>query len=144
LLEALLGQAASLIAYRRRYRSDPELAAVTGLLVVDGTNPRSLRFQLDALLHDIGHLPEGIRASTQQALVADAAELASRVAAADPVTVARAGPDGHADQLARLIDSTRAGLSRLATGINLQYIAHVPGAQLPTGTLPDVPQEAAS
>ena len=54
LLEALLAQSASLIAYRRRYRSDPELGAVVGLLLLDAGNPRSLRFQLDALAHDLG------------------------------------------------------------------------------------------
>ena len=61
LLEAVLAQSASLIAYRRRYRSDPELGAVVGLLLLDAGNPRSLRFQLDALAHDLGHLPEGGR-----------------------------------------------------------------------------------
>ena len=70
LLEAVLAQSASLIAYRRRYRSDPELGAVVGLLLLDAGNPRSLRFQLDALAHDLGHLPEGGRSDARRAVAA--------------------------------------------------------------------------
>jgi uncharacterized circularly permuted ATP-grasp superfamily protein/uncharacterized alpha-E superfamily protein len=49
LAEALLGSNESLVAYRRRYRSDVERSAVLDLLVLDDTNPRGLAFQLDRL-----------------------------------------------------------------------------------------------
>jgi uncharacterized alpha-E superfamily protein len=39
----------SLVAYRRRYRSDVELAPVVDLLLFDGANPRSVAFQIDRL-----------------------------------------------------------------------------------------------
>ena len=49
LAEALLSSNESLVAYRRRYRSDVELHAVVDLLVHDDSNPRGLAFQLDRL-----------------------------------------------------------------------------------------------
>ncbi|MDH4145987.1 MAG: circularly permuted type 2 ATP-grasp protein, partial [Acidimicrobiia bacterium] len=49
LLEALLGLNESLVAYRRRHRSDVEAGAVAALLLTDVTNPRGLAFQLDSL-----------------------------------------------------------------------------------------------
>jgi uncharacterized circularly permuted ATP-grasp superfamily protein/uncharacterized alpha-E superfamily protein len=49
LAEAALSSNESLVAYRRRYRSDVDLDAVVELLVSDDTNPRSLTYQLDRL-----------------------------------------------------------------------------------------------
>ena len=49
LIEALLAGNESLVAYRRRYRSEVELDAVIDLLVNDDENPRGLAFQLDRL-----------------------------------------------------------------------------------------------
>lgn len=49
LAEALLSANESLVAYRRRRRSDVELGAVVDLLLRDDSNPRSVAFQLDRL-----------------------------------------------------------------------------------------------
>jgi uncharacterized alpha-E superfamily protein len=49
LIEAVLSSNESLVAYRRRYRSDVELEAVIDLLIRDDANPRGLAFQLDRL-----------------------------------------------------------------------------------------------
>ena len=49
LAEMLLSSNESLVAYRRRYRSDVDLHAVVDLLVHDDSNPRGLAFQLDRL-----------------------------------------------------------------------------------------------
>ena len=134
LLEAVLAQSASLIAYRRRYRSDPELSAVVELLLLDAGNPRSLRFQLDALAYDLGHLPEGGRTAARRAVAATAAALADRAGTADPGALVRSGPDGSTPALAELIETTVDGLSGLARSINLEYIAQVIAAPLPTDT----------
>jgi uncharacterized alpha-E superfamily protein len=135
LLEAVLAQSASLIAYRRRYRSDPELGAVVGLLLLDAGNPRSLRFQLDALAHDLGHLPEGGRSDARRAVATAASALAGSVAAADASTLVRPGPDGTAVGLAELVATTTDGLFDLARSINLEYIAQVIASPLPTDTV---------
>ncbi len=49
LADGLLGAHESLVAYRRRHRSDVDLDAVVDILVHDDTNPRSLAFQLDRM-----------------------------------------------------------------------------------------------
>jgi uncharacterized alpha-E superfamily protein len=49
LADAVLGANESLVAYRRRYRSEVDLTAVLDLLLRDDANPRSLAYQLDRL-----------------------------------------------------------------------------------------------
>jgi uncharacterized alpha-E superfamily protein len=49
LAEAVLGANESLVAYRRRYRSEVDFYAVLDLLLRDDANPRSLAYQLDRL-----------------------------------------------------------------------------------------------
>ena len=56
--ELVLASCESLVAYRRRYRSDVRAGALVDLLVVDDTNPRSLSFQLDRIVDDLTSLPE--------------------------------------------------------------------------------------
>jgi uncharacterized alpha-E superfamily protein len=58
LYETLLAACESLIAYRRRYRSDLELDALCDLLLGDDTNPRALAFQLDRITEDLAFLPD--------------------------------------------------------------------------------------
>ena len=48
----------SLVAYRRRYRSDVELDALCDLLLADDTNPRAMAFQLDRITEDLVFLPD--------------------------------------------------------------------------------------
>lgn len=48
-MEAMLAANESLVAYRRRYRSDVELAAACSLLITDPSNPRSLAGSLQRL-----------------------------------------------------------------------------------------------
>ena len=55
--ETLLACCESLVAYRRRYRSDIEVEALSSLLVTDHSNPRSLAFQADRLMADLRRLP---------------------------------------------------------------------------------------
>ena len=56
--ETLLTACESLVAYRRRYRSDVELDALCDLLLADDTNPRAMAFQLDRITEDLVFLPD--------------------------------------------------------------------------------------
>jgi uncharacterized circularly permuted ATP-grasp superfamily protein/uncharacterized alpha-E superfamily protein len=56
-LDTVLEACESLVAYRRRYRSDAVLSSVLDLLVSDDTNPRSVQFQLDRLRDHVYALP---------------------------------------------------------------------------------------
>ncbi len=62
----------SLVAYRRRYRSDVTLDALGDLLLADRDNPRSVRFQLDQLVVDLHDLPDRPVRRTQIAAVRSA------------------------------------------------------------------------
>ena len=56
LADAVLAANESLVAYRRRYRSDVDLDAVLDLLLRDDSNPRGLAFQLDRLREHVSAL----------------------------------------------------------------------------------------
>jgi uncharacterized circularly permuted ATP-grasp superfamily protein/uncharacterized alpha-E superfamily protein len=55
--DLVLGASESLVAYRRRYRSDVRLDSIEDLLVHDDSNPRSLAFQLDRINEHLAALP---------------------------------------------------------------------------------------
>ena len=56
-LELLLELADSTMTYRRRYHATPQLARVLDLLIADDSNPRSVVFQLRAVLDHLEVLP---------------------------------------------------------------------------------------
>jgi uncharacterized circularly permuted ATP-grasp superfamily protein/uncharacterized alpha-E superfamily protein len=56
--EFVLASTESLVAYRRRYRTDIELDSLLDLLVADDRNPRSLAFQVDRIREDLASLPD--------------------------------------------------------------------------------------
>jgi uncharacterized circularly permuted ATP-grasp superfamily protein/uncharacterized alpha-E superfamily protein len=98
LIEAVLAANESLVAYRRRYRSDVELHAVVDLLVRDDVNPRGLAFQLDRLREHLASLawPEGA-ALVEQAMRATFADVddvvvRGRRLAVDGLVLAARGP----------------------------------------------------
>jgi uncharacterized circularly permuted ATP-grasp superfamily protein/uncharacterized alpha-E superfamily protein len=98
LIEAVLAANESLVAYRRRYRSDVELRAVVDLLVRDDVNPRGLAFQLDRLREHLASLawPEGA-ALVEQAMRATFADVddvvvRGRRLAVDSLVLAARGP----------------------------------------------------
>ena len=56
--EIVLASCESLIAYRRRYRSDLRVDALVDLVVSDSSNPRSVAFQLDRIRDHHAALPQ--------------------------------------------------------------------------------------
>jgi uncharacterized circularly permuted ATP-grasp superfamily protein/uncharacterized alpha-E superfamily protein len=119
--ETLLACCESLVAYRRRYRSDIEVEALASLLITDPSNPRSLAFQLDRLMADLRRLPgeppegalQSLGAALERLLVADLGELLSP---------ARGRRSGLRAWLTALGDD----LEQVAEAVNLTYFAHVP------------------
>jgi uncharacterized circularly permuted ATP-grasp superfamily protein/uncharacterized alpha-E superfamily protein len=119
--ETLLACCESLVAYRRRYRSDIEVEALTSLLVTDPSNPRSLAFQVDWLMADLRRLPgpppdgalQPLGAVLERLLVADLGSLLA------PVRSRRMG-------LRAWLAAIGADLEQVAEAVNLTYFAHVP------------------
>ncbi len=78
-IEVLLAANESLVAYRRRHRSDVEMSAAIALLIHDETNPRSLKASIEQLTR---HVHEGgwdvgleLAAAAREALALPLAEL---------------------------------------------------------------------
>ena len=68
-LNWLLRLADSIVTYRSRYLARPEWLPVLDLLVLDGTNPRSVMFQANAIMADLAKL-EGIYGASGSGLFA--------------------------------------------------------------------------
>ena len=98
LSEVVLGANESLVAYRRRYRSDVDLDAVLDLLLRDDSNPRGLAFQLDRLRQHVAALawPQGVdlvqRASTAAIIEIDGRVAGDRRVALDSYVLAVRAP----------------------------------------------------
>lgn len=122
-VEAVLAACESLVAYRRRYRSDVTVAAAADLLLGDVANPRSVRFQLDELTVDLHSLPDRPVRRAQLAAVRSAAQVLDRrlPLAADPAGKASSpGDQGAGGAVARLVLEARGPLlevgSQMAPG----------------------------
>jgi uncharacterized alpha-E superfamily protein len=119
--ETILACCDSLVAYRRRYRSDIEVEALFSLLITDQSNPRSLAFQADRLLADLrrlpGEPPDGalrpLGSVLERVLVADIGALFAQ---------ARERRTGLRTWLGAILDD----LEQVAGAVNLTYFAHVP------------------
>ena len=98
LADAVLGANESLVAYRRRFRSDVDLRAVLDLLLRDDANPRSLAYQLDRLREHTAGLAwaEGaalVEAASRQALTPiDEQVVNGRIVALDSFVLGVRGP----------------------------------------------------
>lgn len=144
LLEALLVAGVSLIAYRRRHRSDLELDAVLAILVLDPSNPRSVRASMASLVHDLAQLPTTARPGGREATLGRTREALAFVDRLDPLTLARLSSvtDREIGTLDAAVGRLHGAVEALASAIGDEYFRHTWVAQLPTGTLPrsTVPQ----
>jgi uncharacterized circularly permuted ATP-grasp superfamily protein/uncharacterized alpha-E superfamily protein len=132
LLESLLITTESIITYRRRYRSRAQLQTVLDLLMSDGTNPRSLSYQLERLREDLAAIPHTGDArssklwgsSAPDTLLRD--ELARSLGQADTAALAQT-VDDSGDQRTALASFLRLTIERLqstADAIDEQHFDH--------------------
>jgi uncharacterized circularly permuted ATP-grasp superfamily protein/uncharacterized alpha-E superfamily protein len=125
-LEALLEIADSGITYRRRYRANLQAVAVVDLLLADGTNPRSVAFQLDAVNEHLAALPRDGESGVGQV---EPAELIVRRAAArlDAIDLAAACAVSDDDQrpaLAALLWDLSRDMPALSDALSGSYLTH--------------------
>jgi uncharacterized alpha-E superfamily protein len=107
--DLVLGASESLVAYRRRYRSDVRIDAIEDLLVHDDSNPRSLVFQLDRINEHLAALPWNPDAAKHRQFLDAAAQ-------------ARLG-DGP-DSLSKLVLNVRGPLLELIRELMLAWFTH--------------------
>ena len=77
----------SVISHRRRFTVATSRETVMDMLALDAMNPRSLRYQLDGLVEEIGHLPGADRYGHLSALARTALRLQTDLATADAETM---------------------------------------------------------
>lgn len=109
--DLVLGANESLVAYRRRYRSDVRLDAIEDLLVHDDSNPRSLVFQLDRINEHLAALPWNPDAAKHRQFL-------------DAAAHARLGDEP--DSLAKLVLNVRGPLLDLIRELMLAWFTHPP------------------
>ena len=124
-LESTLTAAESIITYRRRYRSHAQLETVLDLLLLDAGNPRSLVFQLERLVADLGGIPAGspLRLRADQKL---ALEALTAVRLADTVALAMPDADGRRTDLDRFLSDVEVALLAAADATDRAHFVHLP------------------
>lgn len=125
LLEAMLDFSDSLMTYRSRYRANLRLVAVLDLLITDGSNPRSLAWQLDELEQHVRLLPRsdasapGVTPEERLSL-----SMTHALKMTDIEAVAEAFELGRPNALASLLNGVLRDLPALSNAISLKYLAH--------------------
>jgi uncharacterized alpha-E superfamily protein len=124
LLEAILEIADSGMTYRRRYLATLQAAPVLDLLLTDDTNPRSIMFQVRAIMAHLEALPaaagSGVQSPQQRVAIAALAEL--QLAEVDHLAAVDA--DGRRVALGDLLASLAEQLPRLSDAISSGYLTH--------------------
>jgi uncharacterized alpha-E superfamily protein len=148
LLEAILEIADSGMTYRRRYLANLQAAPVLDLLLTDETNPRSIMFQLRALVGHLEALPAAAGSGVQSPQLRVAVGALAELQLAEVERLAAVGPDGKRGALATLLTRMGEHLPRLSDAISSGYLTHAmvsrhlrsadpdPAAPLPPPALP--------
>jgi uncharacterized alpha-E superfamily protein len=139
-LEALLEAADSAITYRRRYLSSLHTAPVLDLLLTDPTNPRSVVFQLGALLEHVvklPHLPGRAREGIESAIAQGADTLVSRLEEISVRRLAEVDATERRPALASMMAELATELPALSDALTESYLNHATQARQ-LAQLPDV------
>jgi uncharacterized circularly permuted ATP-grasp superfamily protein/uncharacterized alpha-E superfamily protein len=131
-LESLLEAADSAITYRRRYLASLHAAAVLDLLLTDPTNPRSVVFQLGALLEHIvklPHLPGRARDGIESALAQGADTLLSRMEEVSVRRLAEVDADERRPALVAMMAELARELPALSDALTESYLNHATQAR---------------
>jgi uncharacterized circularly permuted ATP-grasp superfamily protein/uncharacterized alpha-E superfamily protein len=122
MLPPLLELADSSMTYRRRFFAQPRFGPALHLLLGDQTNPRSLAFQIEALLDHIRHLPRAPGANSP--FDAKALEnLAAKARSAEIHYATQQWLLGKDQSLRHWLDTSRAELASLSQVITEQYFS---------------------
>lgn len=113
----------SFFAYRARYLTTPEPAAVLDLLALDEINPRSVAYQLMAIEKAIRRLPNDSHVRTPEHKTA--LSLLTDYRIMDAPTLAAIDPEtGHRKQLGEALARTETGLEQMSERLAASYFAH--------------------
>lgn len=119
-LTAILELADSMITYRARYLTVLQEPAAIDLVVTDDTNPRSLRFQIEAIATSVAALPDAAVMPLATPPERIATRLASDMRLADPYQLCADG----GGSLRALLEVSYEGLSELSQELAVRYLSH--------------------
>jgi uncharacterized alpha-E superfamily protein len=121
----LLELADSTMTYRSRYLTTPMLPPVIDLLLLDETNPRSVAFQMAAIIDQVEQLPrdadEDVRTPEQRLVLS----LLTAVRLAEIAALCEEDSEGRRHALEELLDKIGTGLPHLSELITRHYFSHV-------------------
>jgi len=128
-LHLLLQFADSSITYRARYLSLLRTDWVLQLLLLDESNPRSLAFQLDAVVREAGALED--HDAAQNGRLGDlASNIQEEVCRADTAELARRDGEGRFAALGSWIEHLQANLYAFSEGLTEQFMSPAKPARL--------------
>jgi uncharacterized alpha-E superfamily protein len=112
------------MTYRSRYLTTPILPPVIDLLLLDETNPRSVGFQLAALIDHVDQLPrdadENLRTPEQRLVLS----MLTEVRLAEIAPLCDEDSEGRRGALESLLDVIGTGLPQLSELITRDYFSH--------------------
>jgi uncharacterized circularly permuted ATP-grasp superfamily protein/uncharacterized alpha-E superfamily protein len=123
-LEILLEVSDSAMTYRSRYLSMPQFAPVLDLLLADGSNPRSLAFQLEAMDAHMAQLAASRRSAFTTPEQRLTIWLTGAVRTADVEVLAKPDEDGGRRSLATFLEVLRSKLWELSETLTREYFTH--------------------
>jgi uncharacterized circularly permuted ATP-grasp superfamily protein/uncharacterized alpha-E superfamily protein len=136
---ALLENADSLMTYRSRYQSGMRLGPVCDLLMCDSSNPRSIAYQLKAVIDHVKALPGELNRQPDPHLQSAAAAMIEPLESFD---LACLDSDNACDSLLPLLEKLDDQLPGFSDAINHRYFVHAPTARplggLENTTIPNV------
>lgn len=131
ILESVLLSVEALITFRRRYRTQTDVAHGLDLLMLDATNPRSIFYQLERLknhylsLPQSGSLKPGLSPGEKLLI-----KSLNQVQLADLETIAKYNPDTQSrNELENLMGEIITQLEEFSTVLSDQYFDHQSGPQ---------------
>jgi uncharacterized circularly permuted ATP-grasp superfamily protein/uncharacterized alpha-E superfamily protein len=128
-LHILLQVADSSITYRTRYLSVLRTDLVLQLLLADESNPRSVAFQLDALVHQVASLGEHDDAEHRR-LEGLASKTLGEVCVALTEELAQRDSEGRFTALESLLQQLKANLSDFSEALTAQYMSPAKASRL--------------
>ena len=120
----LLEIADSFMTYRSRYLVTPQLAPVVDLLLLDESNPRSVAFQMTALVDHLEQVPRDPSRPVPTPEQDLAGDLLAALHVADATDLCRRDRGGHRPGLAALLMRVGAELPELTTRLTRIYFSH--------------------
>jgi uncharacterized alpha-E superfamily protein len=123
LLEAVLEIADSGMTYRRRYLASLQVAPVVDLLLTDETNPRSVIYQMEAILKHIEALPaspDGMRSPQELT----ALSVLTQLKLTDVEQICVLDADGQRPELDTLLLDLATRIPALSESLSDRYLSH--------------------